>query len=319
MSAPSPHAAGGPAARRILVTGAAGFVGGHVLPLLAGSTARAGDCVAGIGRGRSPRLPEGVTYAAIDLLDEAALGGFVARFRPTAILHLAGLASVADSASGPGQTWRVNVNGLMNLVAAVEAVPGCTFFFVSSGEVYGSAFLAGHALSEAVEPLPRNTYARSKWVGEQLLRDLLPRIGVKLVVLRPFNHIGPGQDERFVVASFAGQIARIEAGLVPPCLEVGNLSSYRDFLDVADVANAYADLIGRADSWRTGASSISARASRGRSPASSRICAPAPGSRSRSASPRSGCGRPRFPWPRAMPAASTPPPAGSRGSRGTRP
>ncbi|MHB2207428.1 NAD-dependent epimerase/dehydratase family protein [Methylobacterium sp. CM6257] len=234
--------------RRILVTGAAGFVGGHVLPLLA----RAGGRVAGIGRGMPPSLPEGVTYEAIDLLDEAALSGFVARFRPTAILHLAGLASVADSASGPAQTWRVNVNGLMNLVAAVEAVPGCTFFFVSSGEVYGSAFLAGHALTEDAEPLPRNTYARSKWVGEQLLRDLLPRIGVKLVVLRPFNHIGPGQDERFVVASFAGQIARIEAGLVPPCLEVGNLSSYRDFLDVADVASAYADLIGRAESLADG-------------------------------------------------------------------
>ena len=193
-----------------------------------------------------------MAYETIDLLDEAALSAFVARFRPTEILHLAGLASVADSASGPGQTWRVNVNGLMNLVAAVEAVPGCTFFFVSSGEVYGSAFLAGHALTEDSEPLPRNTYARSKWVGEQLLRDLLPRIGVKLVVLRPFNHIGPGQDERFVVASFAGQIARIEAGLVPPCLEVGNLSSYRDFLDVADVAQAYAGLIGRAESLPDG-------------------------------------------------------------------
>ncbi|MCJ2086652.1 GDP-mannose 4,6-dehydratase [Methylobacterium sp. E-005] len=234
--------------RRILVTGAAGFVAGHVLPLLVA----AGDRVAGIGRGCAPRLPEGVTYETVDLLDEAALRGVVARFRPTEILHLAGLASVADSASGPGQTWRVNVNGLMNLVAAVEAVPGCTFFDVSSGEVYGSAFLAGHALTEAAEPLPRNTYARSKWVGEQLLRDLLPRIGVKLVVLRPFNHIGPGQDERFVVASFAGQIARIEAGLVPPCLEVGNLSSHRDFLDVADVAQAYADLIRQSDSLRDG-------------------------------------------------------------------
>ena len=234
--------------RRILVTGAAGFVGGHVLPLLVA----AGDRVAGIGRGRAPRLPAGVTYETVDLLDEAALAGFVARFRPTEILHLAGLASVADSASGPGQTWRVNVNGLMNLVAAVAAVPGCTFFDVSSGEVYGSAFLAGHALTEAAEPLPRNTYARSKWVGEQLLRDLLPRIGVKLVVLRPFNHIGPGQDERFVVASFAGQIARIEAGLVPPCLDVGNLSSHRDFLDVADVAQAYADLIGQSDSLMDG-------------------------------------------------------------------
>lgn len=234
--------------RRILVTGAAGFVGGHVLPLLTGSGAR----VVGIGRGASPSLPEGVTYERIDLLDEAALSAFVARFRPTEILHLAGLASVGQSATGPGQTWRVNVNGLMNLVAAVEAVPGCTLFFVSSGEVYGGAFLAGHALSEAAEPLPRNTYARSKWVGEQLLRDLLPRIGVKLVVLRPFNHIGPGQDERFVVASFAGQIARIEAGRAAPLLEVGNLSSYRDFLDVADVAGAYADLIGRSESLADG-------------------------------------------------------------------
>jgi GDP-4-dehydro-6-deoxy-D-mannose reductase len=235
--------------RHILVTGAAGFVGGHVLPLLAGR----GDRVAGIGRGQPRRLPEEVTYTTIDLLDEAALSAHVAQVRPTAILHLAGLASVADSASGPAQTWRVNVNGLMNLVAAVEAVPGCTLFFVSSGEVYGSAFLAGHALTEAAEPLPRNTYARSKWVGEQLLRDLLPRIGVKLVVLRPFNHIGPGQDERFVVASFAGQIARIEAGLVAPSLAVGNLSSYRDFLDVADVARAYAGLIDRADSLADGA------------------------------------------------------------------
>ena len=146
----------------------------------------------------------------------------------------------------------MNVNGLMNLVEAAEAVPGCSFFFVSSGEVYGSAFLAGRALSEEAEPLPRNTYARSKWVGEQLLRDLLPRIGVKLVVLRPFNHIGPGQDERFVVASFAGQIARIEAGLAPPRLAVGNLSSHRDFLDVADVAGAYAGLIDRADALADG-------------------------------------------------------------------
>ncbi len=234
--------------KRILVTGAAGFVGGHVLPLLAASGAR----MVGIGRGAPGTLPADVDYERIDLLDEAALTGLVARFQPTEILHLAGLASVGESATGPGQTWRVNVNGLMNLVAAVESVPGCTLFFVSSGEVYGGAFLAGHALSEEAEPLPRNTYARSKWVGEQLLRDLLPRIGVKLVVLRPFNHIGPGQDERFVVASFAGQIARIEANCAPPLLEVGNLSSYRDFLDVADVAGAYVELIGRAESLPDG-------------------------------------------------------------------
>jgi GDP-4-dehydro-6-deoxy-D-mannose reductase len=235
--------------RRILVTGAAGFVGGHVLPLLAA----ADGTIAGIGRGGPRGLPEGVAYERVDLLDGAALAESVARFKPTVILHLAGLASVGDSVSGPAQTWRVNVDGLMNLVEAARgAAPACTFFFISTGEIYGSSFLAGHALDEEAEPQPRNTYARSKWVGEQILRDLLPRIGLKLVVLRPFNHIGPGQDERFVVASFAGQIARIEAGVAPPRIEVGNLDSARDFLDVDDVSAAYAELIARAETLADG-------------------------------------------------------------------
>lgn len=85
-----------------------------------------------------------------------------------------------------------------------------------------------------------------------MLLDILARTDVRLVILRPFNHTGPGQDERFVVPSFAGQIARIEAGLSPPRLEVGNLTAQRDFLDVADVARAYVDLIASAESLPSG-------------------------------------------------------------------
>ncbi|GAA0256382.1 GDP-6-deoxy-D-mannose reductase [Methylorubrum aminovorans] len=84
-------------------------------------------------------------------------------------------------------------------------------------------------------------YSRSKWIGEQILQDILG--GGHLIVLRPFNHTGPEQDERFVAPSFACQIARIERGLVPPRLSVGDLSARREFLDVRNVVRAYAGVI----------------------------------------------------------------------------
>lgn len=238
--------------KRILVTGAAGFVGRHALGALA-SAAGPSDRIVGIGRGGPETLPEGVEFRQLDLLDEAALTAFVAEYRPTDILHLAAMASVQQSADAPAETWRVNVVGLLNLAEALaRSARGANVFFVSSGEVYGRAFLAGHALSEDVEPVPLGAYARSKWFGEEILRDVLPKAGLRLVILRPFNHIGPGQDERFVVPSFAGQIARIEAGRVPPVLEVGNLDACRDFLPIGDVVRAYVALIARGGSIASG-------------------------------------------------------------------
>lgn len=232
---------------RILITGVTGFVGGHLLPRL---VERLGGEAAILGSGRklSLKRPDGLDYEPADLLDQAALTKIVARFQPTVVLHLAGFASVNEANSGPGEAWRVNVQGLLNLIEAMRGVAsGCTLYFASTGEIYGKSFLAGHALDETATPQPGNTYARTKLVGEHMLQDLLPETGARLVVLRSFNHIGPHQDERFVVASFAAQIARIEAGLAPPKLEVGNLMTSRDFLDVADVADAYIDLIEQSD------------------------------------------------------------------------
>lgn len=236
--------------KRILVTGAAGFVGRHALTTLA-SAAGPTDEIVGIGRGRSADLPAGVTFKSLDLLDTSGLADFIATFRPTDILHLAAIASVQQSASAPGETWRVNIGGLLNLAEAViRFSPEATLFFVSSGEVYGRAFLTGDLLTEEAPPDPCGAYACSKWFGEMILRDVLKN--GRFVVLRPFNHIGLGQDERFVVPSFAGQIARIEAGLVPPVLEVGNLDAARDFLPVADVVRAYAMLIAHGAQIKSG-------------------------------------------------------------------
>ncbi|KQP58228.1 epimerase [Methylobacterium sp. Leaf111] len=227
--------------KRILVTGAGGFVGKHAITALA-VAADSSDRIVGIGRGKSLALPSGATFRSLDLLDQSALSDFISVYQPTDILHLAAIASVQQSAHAPGETWRVNLVGLLNLAEAViRFAPDATLFFVSSGEVYGRAFLSRQALTEEAIPEPQGAYACSKWFGETLLGDVMK--GGRYLVLRPFNHIGPGQDERFVVPSFAGQIARIEAGLVPPVLEVGNLDAARDFLPVSDVVRAYASLI----------------------------------------------------------------------------
>jgi GDP-4-dehydro-6-deoxy-D-mannose reductase len=236
--------------KRILVTGAAGFVGRHAITALA-AAADSSDRIVGIGRGKSLALPPGATFQSLDLLDQSALSDFISVYRPTEILHLAAIASVQQSAHAPGETWRVNLVGLLNLAEAViRFTPDATLFFVSSGEVYGRAFLSGRPLTEGAIPEPQGAYACSKWFGETLLGDVMK--DGRYLVLRPFNHIGPGQDERFVVPSFAGQIARIEAGLVPPVLEVGNLDAARDFLPVADVVRAYASLIAQGSQIESG-------------------------------------------------------------------
>ncbi len=232
---------------RILITGVGGFVGRHAVRVLAGAQAP-GDALAGIGLHVPDMAQDGVTLAGIDLLDGPTLTRFIADFAPTHVLHLAGLSSVGQAGGAPADTWRVNLMGSLGLAEAVAAgAPGSTLLFASSGEVYGRAFLAGGALDETAVPQPANTYARTKLAGEGLLADVLPAAGIRLVTLRPFNHIGPGQDERFVVASFAGQIARIEAGLAEPVLEVGDLTARRDFLDVGDVVAAYAAVIRGSD------------------------------------------------------------------------
>ena len=226
----------GSSPRRILVTGAAGFVGRHVTAALRADL-RPGEALLGVGRGADAAMP-GTAFQALELTDRAAVRACIAEFAPTQVLHLAALSSVGQAAGAVAETWQANVGGLLNLAEAVAGeVPAARFVFVSSGEVYGRAFLSGAALDEDVAPQPTNSYARSKWVGEQILQDMLG--GGDLRILRPFNHTGAGQDERFVVASFAGQIARIEAGLAPARLEVGNLSARREFLDVRDVVSAY--------------------------------------------------------------------------------
>ena len=218
-----------------MVTGATGFVGSY----LCGALATAGASVFGTchTEGNSRDLK------SMDLADEVSIAKAVDWAQPDVVVHLAGQASVSAAIKGGADlTWQVNVAGTLNLALALSRVtPTTSVLFASTSEVYGQAF-ANSPVDEEVTLKPTNAYASSKALAERVLADVLMP-SAKLVVARPFNHTGPGQREVFVLPSFAGQVARIEAGLQPPRLAVGNLAVQRDLLDVRDVVAAYIDLI----------------------------------------------------------------------------
>ena len=225
--------------RRILLTGASGFVGTHLRAVLMRD--RPGDAVTCTTAGGSDA---GSGLVPLDIIDRKAVGALIAELKPDIVIHLAAQASVVRSnAKDDDTTWSTNVGGTINLAESIARhAPDATVLFTSSAEVYGGSFLTG-PVAESATLLPLSPYAKSKATAERVLADLLPPSS-KLIVARPFNHTGPGQREDFVLPSFAAQIARIETGLQPPCMAVGNLDVRRDFLHVRDVVEAYMGLVG---------------------------------------------------------------------------
>jgi GDP-4-dehydro-6-deoxy-D-mannose reductase len=225
---------------RLLVTGAAGFVGRHLLTLLR-ERFPAATLIAAcqLEDGSLPSVRGADRVVSFDLLEPTACAAMIAETRPDGLVHLAAQASVAASFTDPLASWRANLMGTVVLAEAVLRHAGhCRFVLASSAEIYGLSFRSGVPLDEEAALLPANPYAASKAacdlaVGEMALR------GLDAVRLRAFNQTGAGQSATFVVANFARQIARIEAGRQTPVIQVGVLDRWRDFLDVRDVCAAY--------------------------------------------------------------------------------
>lgn len=226
---------------KTLITGANGFVGQTLSKLINRQNYSVTHAI-------SPGSP----YAGIEANDkviqldiriEADVINAIKTIEPDVVIHLAAISHVPTSFSQPVLTWQTNVLGTVNILEALhQHVPHAFLLFVSSSEVYGEAFKSNQPLTEDSPCLPMNPYAASKLAAELACQQYFKQ-GLQGVIARPFNHIGPGQSEAFVTASFAKQIAAIEQGLQEPIVQVGNLTAFRDFLDVRDVCAAYLALI----------------------------------------------------------------------------
>ena len=211
---------------KALVTGAGGFVGRHLVDHLR----RCGDEVIEWDRGEGP-----------DILATAAVRDQLCRCAPDAVYHLAGQADVGGSWARPVETFRLNAEGTLNVLAGCVAADVGRVLAISSADVYGPARDASPFTEQS--PLrPVTPYAASKVAADYLAlqHHLAHDLGV--IRVRAFNHIGPGQTDRFVAAAIASRIARNELtddDVVP----IGNLSAQRDFTDVRDVVRAYRLLI----------------------------------------------------------------------------
>jgi len=220
---------------RVLLTGGKGFVGGRLTHKL-GQTHPNWIIDAPGG----PSDPGG---RALDVTDSHAVDAWLDTHQPNIIVHLAALSAVTASVRDPRLAWRVNLDGVLNVVLGMQrTVPDAHLLFISSAEVYGASLNGAGATDESALLQPVNPYAASKAAADLLVRQAA-WTGLSTTVARPFNHTGPGQTEAFVAPSFAGQIARIEAGQAPPVIMVGSLDDERDFLDVDDVVSAYVAMI----------------------------------------------------------------------------
>ncbi len=219
---------------RIIITGIAGFVGGHLLK----SLLKKNHQILGIDL-NIENAYEGITTESIDLRDRKKLEGIIKEYSPDRIYHLAAQSSVSYSWENPIETFQVNVFGGINLLEAVKKfAKKSKLLVVCTAEEYGEPE-SGQAITEDFNILPSNPYAISKSALDFFSTTYSKAYSLPVFVTRSFNHIGPGQSERFVCSDFAKQIARIENNLQKPLIEVGNLDACRDFLDVRDVVKAY--------------------------------------------------------------------------------
>ncbi|MFH1477258.1 MAG: GDP-mannose 4,6-dehydratase [Verrucomicrobiota bacterium] len=219
----------------VLVTGANGFVGRHMVHDLL----QAGHTVSGFDLSTTPAALDALDIHIGDIQDKDAVKKMVAQTRPEACVHLSALSFVPEGWRNPDALFSINLLGTIHLLEAFRRLsPGARILVVSSAEVYG-LLPRPRPVKEDDLLDPDNPYAISKAAADRMALLYARQHGLPVMTVRPYNHIGPGQDPHFVVASFAAQLAAIARGQAPALLKVGNLDSRRDFTDVRDVVRAY--------------------------------------------------------------------------------
>lgn len=226
---------------RVLITGAGGFAGGHLVDYL---LTQPGLALFGSVFKRPDELPhlhgKAITLTQVDMRNADAVYALVEAAQPDAVIHLAALASVPQAFKNPWATLENNIAAQTHLLEAIRnqgLAP--RVLVVSSAEIYGAAGGTAKPLDESTPFEPGNPYSVSKVAQDMLGLQYHITYGLPVIRARPFNHMGPHQGGGFVAADFASQIAAIEAGQHEPVMYVGNLTAERDFTDVRDVVRAY--------------------------------------------------------------------------------
>lgn len=224
---------------RILITGATGFVGQHLVRLL---LSRKHDVY---GSYISPPVewPFAAELLSCDVTDAHAVRKIVAEVRPREIYHLAALSSPSQSLDLPRDVYETNFWGTYNILeTARQVVPQARILVVGSGQCYGEA-RNRKPLTESTVFSPPNPYALSKAAADMLAAQYHFRFGLHTVRARPFNHTGPGQQLGFVSSDYAQRVVDMELGKERPVLRIRDSGARRDFTDVRDVVRAYELLI----------------------------------------------------------------------------
>jgi GDP-4-dehydro-6-deoxy-D-mannose reductase len=213
---------------KALITGGSGFVGRHLERHLEA----AGDDVTTTDR----------AIDGCDILDAPALLDKFRGVRPDVVYHLAGASDVGGSWRTPQATFRANAEGTLNVLWAARE-SGCErVLTIGSADVYGKVTAEDLPIHEETPLRPVSPYAASKCAADHVALQAFLGHSQHVVRARPFNHLGPGQTDRFVAPALAGRIARNELH-GEEVLRVGNLSPRRDFTDVRDVVRAYRLLV----------------------------------------------------------------------------
>lgn len=239
----------GPGSGPVLITGAAGFVGGH----LAAAFTRDGVPWHGLDRPAAIAARPSSDLTSWQLGDRhqdapRRLADIMEQRGIVAVVHLAGQSSAGASFGDPAGTVQANLLGTLELLEALRLLaaarrPVPTALVVGSAEEYGTAAPRHGRCQEDQPVLPISPYGTSKAAATLLCHQYWHSFGLPVIAVRAFAHTGPGQDDRFVFPSFAAQVATIEAGHANPVLKVGDLSPDRDYLDVRDVVRAYRALL----------------------------------------------------------------------------
>jgi GDP-4-dehydro-6-deoxy-D-mannose reductase len=235
---------------KVLVTGADGFVGRHLVArLVQTGHAVIAACRPGVSE---TDWGQGVRPVPFELTDGRSMDAAV-KGELDAVVHLAAVASNREAMADPALAWVINAAGTARLVEALLSARAAgemdpVVLIVSSAEVYGPGPAAPRR--EQDPAFPNSPYAASKLGAELAALEAWRRSGLRVMVVRPFTHTGPGQRPPFVVPSFVERLLAARSGGASR-VPTGNLEPVRDLLDVRDVVQAYLALLTRGQPGET--------------------------------------------------------------------